>query len=289
MRLFLRIFRNYALVAAAIFLLQWFPVPVLGVFVMFAFGIFWIGVVVHVFMMVITVQSIIGALPRLFLILPGTFYATGLAVGLYSDIPVLRWQSQQQWFQIDKQIPMDTHDLAIPTTGTMPFRFRVPGGALQPEKFGFGFSDRGSGLHPSPYAVVIGGGSCADSSVGLQFSSATIASKLPAHQPLRRPAMMKRTVGTLSGAHLFERVPIFCFPSAGCGLVDNPSSWVCTWFVSPLWRYLYVGYFHQRKRNWGAPHIHSDVPRLWSAPREVGAAVGTASTPRRTAAFKRRA
>jgi hypothetical protein len=29
MRLFLRIFRNYALVAAAIFLLQWFPVPVL--------------------------------------------------------------------------------------------------------------------------------------------------------------------------------------------------------------------------------------------------------------------
>ena len=97
MRLFLRIFRNDALVAAAIFLLQWFPLPVLGAFVMIGFGIFWIGVVVHVFMMVIAVQSIIGALPRLFLIIPGTFYAAGLAVGLYSDIP-FTWQSQQRWF-----------------------------------------------------------------------------------------------------------------------------------------------------------------------------------------------
>jgi hypothetical protein len=236
MRLFLRIFRNYALVAAAVFLLQWFPVPVLGAFVMIGFGILWIGVVVHLFMMVITVQSIIGKLPRLFLIIPGTFYAAGLAVGLYSNIPVLRWQSQQQWFQIDKQIPMDTHDLAFfDRDDAIWFKY---GGALQPEKFGFKLIDRGPD-HPSPY-LVIGGGSCADSSV-IKFSSATIR---PSCQPISLYAGRndEETVGTLSGAHIRTR-SYFLFPSAGCGLVDNPSSWVCTWFVSPLWHDSYVGYY----------------------------------------------
>ena len=236
MRLFLRIFRNYALFAAAIFLLQWFPVPVLGTFLMIGFGILWIGVVVHLFMMVIMVQSVIGKLSRLTLILPGTFYAAGVAVGLYSNIPVLRWQSQQQWLQIDKQIPMDTHDLTFfDRDDAIWFKYS---GAFQPEKFGFKLFDLGSD-HPSSY-LVIGGGSCADSSV-IQFSSATIR---PSCQPISRyvGGNDDAIVGTLSGAHIRSR-SYFLFPTAGCGLIANPASWRCTWFVSPLWRDAYVGYY----------------------------------------------
>jgi hypothetical protein len=236
MRRFLRIFRNYALFAAAIFLLQWFPVPVLGAFLMIGFGIFWIGVVVHVFMIHITVLSILGALPRLILILPGTFYAAGLAVGLHSNIPALRWQSQQQWWRIDKQIPMDMRDLtffdridAIEVENSDAFR---------PEKFGFKLFNRGLD-HPSSY-LVIGGGSCADSSV-IRFSSATIR---PSCQPISRyvGGNDDEIVGTLSGAHIRSR-SYFLFPTAGCGLIDDPASWSCEWYVSPVWRDAYVGYY----------------------------------------------
>lgn len=232
MRRFFRIFTNYALFAAAIFLLQWFPVT--GVFLMFAFGIFWIGVIVHVFMVHITVLSFIGALPRLILILPGTFYAAGLAVGLYSNIPALRWQSQQQWVQIDKQISADTHDL---TFFDRDDAIWLKAG-IQPEKFGFKLFDRGS-EHPSSY-LVIGGGSCANSSV-IQFRSATIRRSC---QPISLyvGGNDDAIVATLSGAHIRSR-SYFLFPTAGCGLVDDPSSWVCTWLVSPLWRDAYVGYY----------------------------------------------
>ena len=177
---------------------------------MIGFGILWIGVVVHLFMMVITVQSIIGKLPRLFLIIPGSFYAAGLAVGLYSNIPVLRWQSQQQWFQIDKQIPMDTHDLAFfDRDDAIWFKY---GGALQPERFGFKLIDRGSD-HPSPY-LVIGGGSCADSSV-IRFSSGrTVEAASPSAST---SAAMMRRPSEPCPARIFERVPIFCFRQRAVG------------------------------------------------------------------------
>jgi hypothetical protein len=237
MRRFLRIFRNYALVAAAVFLLQWFPIPVLGAFVMLAFGIFWIGAIVHLFMLDVTVQVFLGRLPRSILIIPATFYAAGLAVGLSSDIPAWRWQSGQQWFEIDKQIPADTHGLtfsdrddAIAVTLGNGFLF---------EKLGFKLFERGS-EPPSSYYLMIGGGSCAGARV-LQFSATTIR---PTCQPISLYIDRNdvATVGTLTGAHIRKR-SYFLFPTAGCGLVDNPASWQCDWLVSPLWRDAYVGYY----------------------------------------------
>ena len=233
MRRFLRIFTGYALAAAVIFILQWSGI---GAFLMFFFGIFWIGILVHVFMIHLAIMSISGALPRLILILPGAFYAAGLAVGLYSDFPALRWQSQQQWLQVDKQIPMDTHDLTFFDRDDA--IWVKASGAFQPETLGFKLFNRGPD-HPLPY-VVIGGGSCADSSV-IQFSSATIR---PSCQPISLYVGRNdvETLGTLSGAHIRKR-SYFLFPTAGCGLIDNPASWRCEWYVSPLWSDAYVGYY----------------------------------------------
>lgn len=232
MRLFLRIFTYYALSAAAIFILQWLPIP--GVFLMILFGVFWIGVLVHLFMIHITIMSFFGGLPRLVLILPAAFYAAGLAVGLESNIPALRWQSQQQWLQVDKQISSDTHDLAFFDRDDAIWLKAI----IQPEKFGFKLIDRMSD-DPSPY-VVIGGGSCANSSV-IQFSSATIRRSC---QPISLYVGRHddETIGTLSGAHIRSR-SYFLFPTAGCGLIDQPASWHCDWYVSPLWHDAYVGYY----------------------------------------------
>jgi len=94
MKLFFHLCGKYAFVATAIFMLQ--LIPITGLFLMFLLGLFWIGVLVHVFMIHITVLSISGALPRLILIFPGAFYAVGLAAGLYSDVGASSWQSQQR-------------------------------------------------------------------------------------------------------------------------------------------------------------------------------------------------
>ena len=57
MERFLRLFAKYALAAALIFVLQWwFPIP-FG-FVMFLGGLFWIGILVHVFMIHITTHIV---------------------------------------------------------------------------------------------------------------------------------------------------------------------------------------------------------------------------------------
>ena len=143
---------------------------------------------------------------------------------------------------------MDTHDLTFfDRDDAIWFKY---GGALQPEKFGFKLIYRGLGP-PFTLPGNWGRGSYADSSV-LKFSSATIR---PSCQPISLYAGRNdvETLGTLSGAHIRTR-SYFLFPSAGCGLVDNPSSWVCTWFVSPLWSDAYVGYYTSVNEIRGAPH-----------------------------------
>lgn len=277
MRRFLRISTVYALVAAAIFILQ--LIPQTGIFLMFVLGMFWIGVVVHVFMIQITIMSMIGALPRLILILPGTFYAAGLAVGLFSDIHATSWESQQQWLRVDKQVPSDTRNLAFADPiNIVGLELMHQDRAFRPEKLGFellivgsspkpdlrlmGQSDANpwcpSGQtvladrcfatrpidHPSSY-VLIGqsimrrsAGDCPTTGV-LRFSWATI---YPDCEPITlQVGGDHEIVGRLSGAIIRKR-SYFLFPTAGCALVDDPPSWPCQWYVSPLWRDADVGY-----------------------------------------------
>jgi hypothetical protein len=277
MRRFSRIFLIYALVAAAIFVLQW--IPQTGIFLMFLLGMFWIGVVVHVFMIHITIISIQGALPRLFLILPAAFYAAGLVAGLSSDIPASRWQSQQQWLRVDQQVPADTRDIAfVDDIGTVGLELMDQDRAFRPEKLGFELFTLGSNQRPdlrvifqsdalgrcpngemvlgdrcfitrpinrpSSYVVVgqsIFGGSEADCPATrvMQFSWATI---YPDCEPIKlHLGGDDEVVGRLSGAVIRKR-SYFLFPTAGCALLADPPSWPCLWYVSPLWRDVYVGY-----------------------------------------------
>ncbi len=266
---FLRICAVYALVALAIFILQW--IPTTGIVLMLLLGMFWIGVIVHIFMIHIMVLSIVGALPRPVLILPAIFYVAGLAMGLSSDIPASTWKNQQQWFQIDKQIPPGTHDLAFGMPINIDIELRDQDSALQPEKLGFEIfalgsppkrlifqSDAGpwcpsgqtsiasrcfteSPIHlPSSYVVIGGIGADCRSTAVVQFSWATIYPDCALIKFLD-DAGDNEIVGRLSGAVIRKR-SYFLFPTAGCTLIDFPPSWPCHWYVSPLWRDAYVGY-----------------------------------------------
>jgi hypothetical protein len=270
MRRFFRIFAVYALIATAIFVLQW--IPEIGIFLMLALGMLWIGVIVHVFMIQVTVMSIMGALPRLVLILPGTFYAAGLAMGLSTDIPASSWQSQQQWLRIDKQVPPDTRDVAFATDiYTVGVELSHQDRAFEPEKLGFELFALGSSPKrltfqsdanswcpsgtiilvgrcfslrpidlPSSYVVIGGSGGDCPATPVMQFFWATI---YPNCEPIRflDAGGGNEIVGRLSGAVIRKR-SYFLFPTAGCMLLDSPPSWPCQWYVSPLWRDAYVGY-----------------------------------------------
>jgi hypothetical protein len=273
MRRFLHIFGIYALVVTAIFILQW--IPATGIFLMFFLGMFWIGVIVHLFMIQITVMSIMGALPRPILILPGAFYAAGLATGLSSDIPASNWKSQQQWLRIDKQVPPDTRDVEFATgIYTISVELSHQDRAFEPEKLGFElFVFRSSSEptrrlifqsaatswcpsgqitlagrcfttspidHPSSYLVIGGNREGCPAMPVMQLSWATI---YPDCEPIRflDADGNNEIVGHLFGAIIRKR-SYFLFPTAGCMLIDSPPSWPCQWYVSPLWRDAYVGY-----------------------------------------------
>lgn len=266
---FLRISAVYALIAAAIFVLQWFPQT--GIFLMLFLGMFWIGVIVHVFMIHITVMSIAGALPRLILIVPGFFYAAGVAMGLSSDIPASRWQSQQQWLRIDKQVPADTRDVAFANPiNIVGVELSNQESAFEPEKLGFAlfaigsppkrviFQSDGNPWCPSgqmvlagrcfttqpialPSSYVVIGGNGADCPAGVtKLSWATIYRDC---EPIRflGAGGDNEIVGRLTGAIIRKR-SYFLFPTAGCMLIDSPLGWPCQWYVSPLWRDADVGY-----------------------------------------------
>jgi hypothetical protein len=269
-----RVFAIYALIAAAIFLLQLFPYT--GIVLMLLLGMFWIGVVVHVFMIQIAVMAIAGALPRTVLIVPAIFYAAGVAAGLSSDIPASRWQSQQQWLRIDKQVPPATHDLAF--TGPINIvglELMRQDQIFRPEKLEFelfalsrpyGRLIFHSGANPwcpsgqlvlgdrcyttepierPPSYVLIGqsvfGGNQGDCpAMGVtKFSWATI---YPDCEPIKLlTSESTELVGRLTGAVVRKR-SYFLFPTAGCTLLYSSPGWPCSWYVAPLWRDAYVGY-----------------------------------------------
>jgi hypothetical protein len=266
MQLFFRLSTKYALAAAAIFVLQALPFPVGGLLMILG-GILWIGVLVHGFMIHITIMSMSGAIPRLILLLPGAFYGAGLAMGLASDIPASRWQSHQQWLRIDKRVPPGTREVAFADT-SFSLELRGQDRAFQPEKLGFELFDLAKGIfqpydkscpsqewtaqgrctatpmeRPSAYVLIGGkGDGCPIMEEGVRhFSWGTI---IPGCEPitLRVGDYDGMTLGWLSGAIVKKR-SYFLFPTAGCGLVDHPPSWVCTWLVSPMWRDSYVGYY----------------------------------------------
>jgi len=274
MRRLLRLFLKYALAAAVIFMLQWLPVP--GVYLMLFGGMLWIGVLVHAFMIQVAYLSMRGALPRLALIVPGVFYAAGIGLGTLSDIPASRWQSQQQWLRIDKQVPAGTRDLAFAdgiyiVAGQMSDQGR----AFEPEKFGFALFDLAVGRmpdrrvilepaadgrcpngqarlanrcfttrpteRPSSYVLIGGqGDGCAKTQKDvLRFVWGTI---FPSCEPIKLHAGGDdEIVGRLSGAIILKH-SYFLFPTAGCTLIDQPASWSCQWLMSPRWRGAYFGY-----------------------------------------------
>jgi hypothetical protein len=270
---FFRIFAVYALIAAAVFVLQW--IPQTGIFLMLLLGMFWIGVLVHAFMIQITVMSIVGALPRPILILPATFYAAGLAWGLSSEIPASRWQSQQQWLRIDKQIPPQTRDLSFTNPiNHVGLELMHQDSAFRPERFGFELFATERPYHrlifrsdanpwcpsgqvvlgdrcfatepierPSSYVLIgqsVFGGSEGDCPTGvLKFWWATI---YPDCEPIKLlTGESTDIIGRLTGAVIRKRSYLL-FPTAGCALLDSPPGWPCQWYLSPLWRDAYVGY-----------------------------------------------
>jgi hypothetical protein len=271
----LRIFAVYALIAAVIFVLQ--LIPQTGIFLMFVLGMLWIGVVVHAFIIHITILAISGGLPRLVLVIPCVFYAAGLAVGLSSDI-----FASKHWLQIDKQIPPDTHDLAFSSTINFIGReLRDQDASFQPEKLGFGVFTVRRGLqpdlrltfesdghrwcpggqvlfdegcfstspieHPSSYLFIgesgAWGGGCPEHAT-LVTKKNYWATIFPQCQPIRlHVGGVEELVGYLFGA-LIRKRSYFLFPTAGCGLVDSSPGWPhCQWWVSPLWRDAKVGFY----------------------------------------------
>jgi hypothetical protein len=74
------IISTYAIVASAIFLLQAFPRT--GIFLMFAMGVLWIGLLIHVAMVHLTVASLNNLIPRKWIAVPIAYYGGGFALYL---------------------------------------------------------------------------------------------------------------------------------------------------------------------------------------------------------------
>lgn len=126
----------YAVVIAAIFLLQYFPYT--GIFLMMVGASRWIGVVVHIFILHIAFEALTRRLPRWMLIVPGLFYTAGVGLGLYSDVMVHCWKGAQEWLRIDKQIPADVRFLVFePWNMVEGANINDPKGAFRPATLGY--------------------------------------------------------------------------------------------------------------------------------------------------------
>jgi len=73
----LKIVAIYAVICTGIFLLQLFPGT--GIFLMFLMAFAWIGVVVNIAMIHLAGAALIGSIARLWVVLPILFYSAGLA------------------------------------------------------------------------------------------------------------------------------------------------------------------------------------------------------------------
>jgi hypothetical protein len=298
MKRFFRLFGKYALVIAAIFLAQLFPLT--GIFLMFLFGFFWIGVIVHVFMIHTTILALKREIPRLVLIVPVTFYAVGIFMGLQSHLAVANWEKQQQWVRIYKQAPPGTHEIAF--DGLINWIGVELDSNFQPEKQGFRLLDppstrltaqgnvsAGCETHqlivahrcytesktnsPTSYLLVGRSDSCPNTPT-IKSSMATI---LPLCSSITLVSGTKDTdlIANLSGAFVETRAYVL-FPTAGCALIDNPASWGCEWFASPQWIKTYVGYV--LSSNSASPNSSSILMSVLSQLRGQ-AALGQAAQP----------
>jgi hypothetical protein len=73
----------YGAVCGAIFALQALPVP--GIFLMFLLAAFWIGVVVHVLMLHLSIAACTRTISLWWLLVPICYYAAGYLLSLYSE------------------------------------------------------------------------------------------------------------------------------------------------------------------------------------------------------------
>jgi hypothetical protein len=88
-----RILAVYATVCAVILVLQW--IPVIGLTLMFLFApiwflfpFYWLGIVVHLAMLHLTVGALVHWIARAWVLVPATFYTSGVALHLVAVLQV---------------------------------------------------------------------------------------------------------------------------------------------------------------------------------------------------------
>jgi len=77
---------GYAIACGIIYFLQWLPLT--GIFLMFMLAVLWIGVLIHLGMIHLTIVSLGGWISRAWLILPAAFYLGGLALYYCATVDV---------------------------------------------------------------------------------------------------------------------------------------------------------------------------------------------------------
>jgi hypothetical protein len=107
----------YAAVCGLIFLLQLFPGT--GIFLMFMLAIMWIGVVINIAMIHLTVAALAGSIARSWLLVPIGFYGGGLAVH-YWAVAAVAAQTQA----------IERANAAVTITASPPLSFFTNAGIL---------------------------------------------------------------------------------------------------------------------------------------------------------------
>ena len=191
---FARMTLVFAVIGAILLVLPF--VPGIGTAVQFFGGAFWFGLLLHVFMLVVAVRALTGAIPRRFLLLPAGFYAVGVAAGLISDDMAARWIAGQDWLRVDGPVPAETRYLAFDSWSQV----TGPGlrhAELRPERYGFAWAVLNEPPVPAMprvsrrYAVAEGQADCPRATPRLD----RIGDRCYATEPMDWPALFVRVGG----------------------------------------------------------------------------------------------
>ncbi len=266
--------KRYAVAIAVVFLLQLFPVT--GIFLMMLLAILWIGAIVQLFMLQVSVEALTWRMPMTMLVVPAAFYAAGIGLGLYSDVMAARWGASQEWLRIDKQIPADVHYVTFePWNLIVGTSLDDPKGIFRPETLGFELIRIG---RENVRLVMV------DSPNDPQCRGQKllkIGDRCFKAEPIERPAVFLRIgtfdwerdpgwspppnyfwgeihkkpfnlvlhehggqdrVGRLQGATIDKPIYVI-FPIAGCALISSRAAWECDWSFTLKLRQQFVGFW----------------------------------------------
>jgi hypothetical protein len=271
---FVRLAGIYAAIALGCLLVQLFPIP--GVFVMPLRSFFWIGAVIHVFMIHVAVLALRRKIPRLFSLIPFLFYGTGIVGGLYGDAMVAKWSAAQRWHGVARQVPAGVRYVAVDPWALVGGEARDKSSVFEPGAVGFELAviDIGASVdRPGHNARLIPQARTARHCRRGTLKLGAVCLKgepmarpdaflvvRDAKEPSRAVAMpwgtvhhgalsivlndggREETVGELRRASIVNTFSYFLYPTFGCGLDAGGTTWACGGLVWWPFRSFHLGF-----------------------------------------------